>query len=109
LIFLIVLLFIGRVAEVSAGLSLLNGVSSELIESLFGASNGFGLMVLRKMLTRDWQAAHEIIAASRATEEALDDLGNPYDALSIPSAPRPFRFCRSRQIIFKHFWKPSEA
>lgn len=98
---------LGRIAEVNAGLSVLSGVPFEQIECLFRASNGFGLMVICKTLALDWQVAYEIISACPAGEEQLEELRNQYNALSVTSAQRLFRFWLGRQRVLKHFQKAS--
>jgi uncharacterized protein (DUF2336 family) len=98
---------LGRIAEVSAGLSLLSGAPFEQVERLFHASNGFGLMVMCRTLALDWQATYEVIAASPVGEEHLQELRDQYNALSIASAQRLFRFWQGRQKILKHFQRAS--
>jgi Uncharacterised protein conserved in bacteria (DUF2336) len=97
-----------RIADVIAGLSILSGVPFEQIDRLFCASNGFGLMVLCKTLALDWPAAQLIIFASQVDEQQ-QDLCNQYNALSIPSAQRLFRFWQARQKVAQHFKDASGA
>jgi uncharacterized protein (DUF2336 family) len=92
-------------AELIAGLSLLSLAPFEQIERIFLAPNGFGLMVLCKSLAFDWQTASAIILASQAAKEQHEELRNQYDALSVASAQRLFRFWHGRQNVLKHFQK----
>jgi uncharacterized protein (DUF2336 family) len=92
-----------RIAEVIAGLTVLSGVPFEQIASIFRTSNGFGLMVLCKTLAMEWQSAYAIILASQVTEQQLKELGEQYNALSITSAQRLFRFWQGRQKMAKYF------
>jgi len=91
------------IAEVSAGLSALSGVPFDQIATLFRASNGFGLMVLCKTLAMDWHSAYAVILASQVTEQQLKELGEQYNALSVTSAQRLFRFWQGRQKMAKYF------
>jgi hypothetical protein len=93
----------GRLAEVIAGLSLLNGISFDQIASLFNADNGFGLMVLCKTMAWDWQTARQIILMSCADDEHLEGLCDQYKALPVASAQRLFRFWKGRQKVLQHF------
>jgi hypothetical protein len=93
----------GRLAEVIAGLSLLNGISFDQIASLFNAGNGFGLMVLCKTMAWDWQTACQIILMSCADDKHLEELSDQYKALPVASAQRLFRFWKGRQKVLQHF------
>jgi hypothetical protein len=95
-----------RIAEVVAGLSLLSVAPFEQIERLFFALNGFGLMVLCKMLAFDWQVTSAIILASQAAKEHHEELRSQYGALSVASAQRLFRFWQGRQNVLKYFHNP---
>jgi hypothetical protein len=93
-----------QIPEVAVGLSILSGVPAEEIDRLLHAPNGFGLMVLCKSLTMDWQDAYVIVAASRAAAQSID-LREQYDALTTPSAQRILRFWQGRQKVAKRVFQ----
>jgi len=97
---------IKQVPEVAVGLSILSGTAVEHIDHLFRAGNGFGLMVLCRSLTLDWQTTYAVIMASRAAkilgDSDTDDLREQYAALTVPSAQRVVRFWQGRQKVAKH-------
>jgi uncharacterized protein (DUF2336 family) len=93
--------------KVIAGLALLTGLPPEQVERLFRAGNGFGLMVLCRTLALEWRAADAVISASLAASEEIEDLRSQYDALSIASAQRVFRFWQARQKVARHFQRAS--
>ena len=95
-----------RIAEVAVGLSILSGVSVEQIDRLFLTGNGFGLMVLCKSLSLEWQDACVIIMASRASAQTME-LREQYAALTVPSAQRVLRFWQGRQTVAKRIFQAS--
>jgi len=96
-----------HIPKVIAGLAMLTGSPFEQVERLFSASNGFGLMVLCKTLALDWGAADSIISTSQTAYEQIEELRIQYDALSVASAQRVFRFWQARRKVVRHFEKAS--
>ena len=102
---------IKQVAEVAVGLSILSGVPAEHIDHLFRAGNGFGLMVLCRSLTLDWQTTYVVIMAGRRANKSqegdADALRDQYAALTVPSAQRVLRFWQGRQTVAKRIFQAS--
>jgi Uncharacterised protein conserved in bacteria (DUF2336) len=95
-----------REAEVTVGISILSGAPVEDVDRLFHAVNGFGLMVLCKSMSLEWQIACSIITLS-ATTSPLEELHEQFAALSVQTAQRLLRFWQGRQKVAKHVFQAS--
>lgn len=90
-----------RLDEVVAILTALSAVRIELVDRLFYSGEVFGMMVLCKLTSLDWNTAFAVLMARPNKKDAapgdMQQLEEDYRALSPQMAQRMLRFWQSRQ------------
>ena len=93
-----------RIAELVAAMSILSGVSIELISRLICDTEPFGAMVLCKAIRLKWMVAHAVLNSlpgiTEDREEKLSDMKEQYAHMSTESAERLLGYwqtCQARQ------------
>jgi len=90
-----------RLDETVAILTALSAVRIELVDRLFYSSEVFGMMVLCKLVSLDWNTAYAVLMARPNKKEAIagdmQQLEEDYRLLSPQTAQRMLRFWQSRQ------------
>lgn len=87
----------GRVTEMVAALSVLSGVSIELVDRLICDENVFGAMILCKATGLDWPMTQAVLTAGpNASTRAVDDVCDEFKRLSMASARRLLGYWQDR-------------
>jgi len=94
-----------KLTKLIAALSVICALPIELVEQLVEDHNAFGLLVLCKAASLDWNIVHAVIRASAGADGArlseLDDASAAYRKLSTSTAQRALRFWQVKKAGYR--------
>lgn len=91
--------------EMIAALSVLSGVPFEQVDKLVHAAGDFGLVVLCKSISLDWNTAFAVFStrAPKLPTSSYETLHAQFSELSVSAARHLIRFWQGRQKIARNF------